>query len=315
MIEKNRLAIVIPAYKLTYFRETLESMSAQECQDFTVYIGDDASPEDLASLVDEYSCRIPIVYRRFEENLGGNDLVAHWERCISMTEGEEWIWLFSDDDVMEASCVKNFYGCMTQVCNAELFHFDLKFIDHGGFVTKICKAFPEYLSVAEFFDRRVGFRLNSTVVEYIFSRTAYEREGGFKNNDLAWCSDDASWIKLGRQTGIVTIPGANVSWRSGGLNISSNIRDKAIVRRKVQANVDHLNWVKIYFEEHGLKSSLKPFAKLKWAISTLVVSQAFSLREKYVMAVDVASQLDQERAQFQVAVYLLYRTMRSKLFK
>jgi len=311
MINNSRLAVVIPAYKLTYFKETLESLANQKCKDFTVYIGDDASPEDLKALIDTYRDKIKIVYKRFDENLGGKDLVAHWERCINLTNGEDWLWLFSDDDIMDASCVENFYACMTQVCDAELFHFDLNFIDHGGFVTKTCSPFPEYMSVVEFFDRRVGFKINSTVVEYIFNRKAYERAGGFKNNDMAWCSDDASWIRMGSKSGIVTVPGSIVYWRDGGLNISSNVKDRAVVLRKVQANVDHINWAAGYFKDNKLKSSLSRFAKLKWVISTIVVSPAFTFNEKYSIALNAASQLGSGNVRFRLYAYLTYRKLKS----
>lgn len=311
MIKNNRLAVVIPAYKLTYFEDTLKSLANQECKDFTVYIGDDASPEDFAPLISLYQDRINIVYKRFEENQGGKDLVAHWGRCIDLTDGEEWLWLFSDDDVMDPSCVKNFYGCVTQLCDVELFHFDLNFIDHGGFVTKTCSPFPEYMSVVDFFDRRVSFKLNSSVVEYIFSRRAYERTGGFKNNDMAWCSDDASWIRMGRETGIVTIPEAVVYWRSGGLNISSNVNDKAVVLRKVNANIDHVKWVSDYFQKYKLKSRLSRFAKLKWVISTIVVSPVFTLKEKYSVARDAAERLSLGNLRLRLYVYLLYRNFKS----
>lgn len=313
MINNSRLAVVIPAYKLSYFKDTLDSLANQKCKDFTVYIGDDASPEDLATLVTTYRDKIKIVYKRFEENLGGKDLVAHWDRCINLTDGEDWLWLFSDDDIMEASCVENFYGCLNQVCDAELFHFDLNFIDHGGFVTKTCNAFTEYMSVAEFFDRRVGFKINSTVVEYIFSRRAYQRVGGFVNNDMAWCSDDASWIKMGTKTGIVTIPGSIVYWRDGGMNISSNVKDRSVVLRKVQANVHHINWASNYFKSNKLRSKLSRFAKLKWAISTIVVSPAFSSDEKYSIALAAAKQLGFGNVRFQLYVYLMYRKLRTTI--
>lgn len=310
MIEKNRLAVVIPAYKLTYFNETLESLANQECKDFVLYIGDDASPEDLKSVVDRHRGRINIVYRRFEENLGGKDLVAHWERCIALTQGEEWIWLFSDDDIMEPSCVKNFFGCLMQVCSSDLFHFNLKIIDNEGDVTKECNPYPEYMSVSDFFDRRIGFKINSAIVEYIFSRQAYEREGGFKKNDMAWCTDDASWIRMGRKTGILTIPGSTVSWRNGGLNISSNVKDRKVVLRKLKANVEHINWVTAYFKEFNLKSSLSSFAKLKWAISVLVVSPSFTSEEKYSFSIDAARQLGLGNMGFYLYAYLFYRRLK-----
>ena len=80
------MAIIIPAYKASFLRQTLESVAAQTCRDFRVYIGDDKSPEDLQTIVRAYADKMPIVYRRFDENLGGTDLVAHWERCIRLSD-------------------------------------------------------------------------------------------------------------------------------------------------------------------------------------------------------------------------------------
>ena len=95
---KNKLAIIIPAYKARFFREVLDSIVRQSNRDFTVYIGDDASPDDLESIVSDYKDKLDIFYFRFEQNWGGRDLVAHWERCIELSD-EPLVWLFSDDDL------------------------------------------------------------------------------------------------------------------------------------------------------------------------------------------------------------------------
>lgn len=46
------LAIIIPYYKLRFFEATLESLANQTDKRFKVYIGDDASPENLADLLE-----------------------------------------------------------------------------------------------------------------------------------------------------------------------------------------------------------------------------------------------------------------------
>lgn len=122
------LAIIIPTYKESFLDAALDSIAAQTCQDFTLYIGDDyCSPYDLKSIVDRYRDKIHLVYKRFDTNMGGKDLVAQWERCIDMSQDEEWIWLFSDDDVMEASCVENFYKSLQETnASYDLYHFDVK---------------------------------------------------------------------------------------------------------------------------------------------------------------------------------------------
>ena len=81
---ESTLAIVIPAYKPAFLADTLRSISAQTDRDFVLYIGDDASPWDVAGEIAPFRSRMPIVYRRFDVNLGGRDLVGQWERCIGM---------------------------------------------------------------------------------------------------------------------------------------------------------------------------------------------------------------------------------------
>ena len=61
-MKTHQLAIVIPAYKAKYLRDTLESISQQTCKNFTLYIGDDHSPEDIYSIVQQFENKINIIY-------------------------------------------------------------------------------------------------------------------------------------------------------------------------------------------------------------------------------------------------------------
>ena len=47
---EEKIAIVIPAYKCRFLRQTLDSIVVQTCRSFTVYIGDDASPQNLKEI-------------------------------------------------------------------------------------------------------------------------------------------------------------------------------------------------------------------------------------------------------------------------
>ena len=68
------MAIVIPAYKGRFLKETLDSIAVQAHKDeFVLYIGDDASPERLDKIVESYQNKVNLVYHRFSENMGGKD--------------------------------------------------------------------------------------------------------------------------------------------------------------------------------------------------------------------------------------------------
>ena len=101
---KKTLAIVIPAYKIQYLNDTLESLANQTCLRFNVYIGDDCSPNPIRDIVEPFFNRIEVSYIRFDTNLGGRSLVQQWYRCVNLTF-EDYIWLFSDDDVLPNDAV------------------------------------------------------------------------------------------------------------------------------------------------------------------------------------------------------------------
>ena len=247
------LAIVIPAFKTSFFRRTMESLYLQTDKRFTVYIGDDCSPSDFKEIISEYSTRLNIVYKRFDYNLGGKDLVAHWERCIDMTKEEEWIWLFSDDDEMDKNCVSSFYQTTEVFPDFDLYHFNVNVINELSQTIELNgnNKFPEIIDSKTFFKKRMSGTLYSYVVEYIFRREHFFKVGRFQNFDLAWGSDNSMWVKLSHSRGIYTIAETCVSWRKSTENISPNYSEE-IAKRKLRATISFLNWSSVFFNDHKM---------------------------------------------------------------
>ena len=266
----SRLAIVIPAYKAKYLKETLESISQQTCKDFTLYIGDDYSPEDIYSIVQKYKNKIEIVYKRFDSNLGGKNLVEQWKRCIDLTQDEEWIWLFSDDDIMGSKCVESFYNTI-KTDNYDVFHFNVKEIDQTGKETGKASYYPEIISSYSLYKGKMTGKLLSLVVENIFSRNIYKKTNGFQNFDLAWGSDTATWIKFCSDTGMKTIYTDYIYWRISPENITPTI-SQSIVERKLNALIKYLEWNKEFF------STTVP----SWKIN-LINLYGYIARSRYLM--------------------------------
>jgi glycosyltransferase involved in cell wall biosynthesis len=215
-----QLAIVIPAYKAEYLAEALESLCAQTDKRFRVHIGDDTSPGPIREICDRYRHELDLNYHRFDENLGGDSLVAQWHRCIQLSS-EPWVWLFSDDDVMESGCVEAFYVALRETEERfDLFRFNTLTIDGQGQVVMISPPHPPIESGLEFAYHRLCRKRSSFVTEYIFSRKAFTESGGMVEFPAAWCSDDASWIVFAGNKGIFTIYGPRVLWRRSRINIS-----------------------------------------------------------------------------------------------
>lgn len=241
----NKLAIVIPAYKISYFEQVLYSLSKQTSKDFNVYIGVDASPYNFELIVDKYRKKLNIIYARFNDNLGGTDLVAQWKRCIELTQGEPWIWLFSDDDIIGERCVELFLKNISD--KFDLYHFNIKRINEKNEIICVKKFFSDVCSGKELFLAKQCDKVDSFVVEYIFSRKVYTTTGGFQNFPMAWGSDIATWIKFSGDKGIKTINGDFVYWRKSKENITPS-KSRSMAIKKIAIETDYYCWINKFFD-------------------------------------------------------------------
>ncbi len=243
MLMEPSISIVIPAYKRQSLHRTLGSIAAQDDMDFALYVGDDCSPEDIESVVKEYGDRLNVRYVRFGQNLGGTDLLAHWERCIDLVE-EDYILFFSDDDILPPDAVSRARKCILKYPDNEFFRFRLEVIDGDDNPIHANPEFTSDISSAEemLCDKLAG-RISSAAVEYVFSRRLYESVGGhFVHFPVAWCSDDATWYLMAKENGVVNIRGNAVGWRNvTDGNISNSSRYN---REKMQALVMFMDWLK-----------------------------------------------------------------------
>lgn len=223
----DELAIIIPAYKPDYLEETLLSFVAQTNKNFKIYVGDDASPYNIETIVKKYANDLNIIYRKFPDNIGSLSLVKQWERCIELSS-EQWIWLFSDDDIASENCVQEFFSSINE--KSKLYKFNVKVIDDLG--NRIMKnydkknLFQSNISSEQYINKRInasGFM--SFAVEYIFHRDIYKKHK-FIDFPLAWASDDATWFLYSLENNKnITGINSNVYWRYSGKNISSSVKN------------------------------------------------------------------------------------------
>lgn len=273
----KELAIIIPAYKSEYLRATLESFVLQTDSRFNIYIGNDNSPYDIYSVVKEFEEKLDITYVSFKENMGSKSLTKQWERCIELSN-EEWIWLFSDDDLVSPKCVEVFYKNVNN--SSKFYKFNTVIIDgKGKDITKKDKStgvVKDNISSQLFLNKRLeckGFR--SFAVEYIFHRSLYNKLN-FIEFPLAWASDDATWFLYSIENSQrISVLNETVYWRHSGSNISSLVSDKTTINKKVAASIAFINWLmiicsskSIYLDESKvLKWLSMQIASLRYPIS------------------------------------------------
>lgn len=217
----SKLAIVIPAYKKAYFAETLDCFVKQTSKDFHIYIGDDHSNDNLLEIIQPYLDKLPVTYHRFETNIGAKNIVDQWARCISLTAKEEWIWVFSDDDLVDPNAVESFWNTVeTTKSSKDIYSFNTCVINKCGDVISKAPDVPLFETSQEMARHLLTGERANCMPDHIFSRAVYEKNGLVKTV-YAQGADWATSILFSCDKGFCVIPEALVYWRYSGDNISS----------------------------------------------------------------------------------------------
>ena len=230
----NKLAIIIPYYKITFFEECLNSIAEQTNKNFNIYIGNDNSPNDPVYIINRYIDKLSIVYKKFEENLGKDNLVKQWDRCIEMSQNEEWIMILGDDDTLENNVVEEFYNNLPRKeDNIQLIRLASRMINENGEATSKIYYNPEKELAKDFFFRCLDGDARCTLTEHIFTRKTYNKNK-FKNFPVGFGSDNVAWLEFSDMKYVKAINSTSANIRMSGENISG-IQDRTIGFKRVEA--------------------------------------------------------------------------------
>jgi glycosyltransferase involved in cell wall biosynthesis len=246
MYFRHNLAIIIPAYKKNFFDKALRSLAEQTNKNFTVYIGDDASADNLREIADHYSAQLNICYHRFPNNIGAKHLVNQWNRCVALAKNEKWLWLFSDDDIADSNCVEVFYNTIEKdKASFDVYRFNTRIINDYDEVTASTFESPFVDSSYNMAKEILYGNRGNAMPDHIFSRAVYEKYNGFVYTDYAQAADWATSILFSSEKGICTMPGAKVNWRLGSYNITGFTDQKKA--GMIKGHLQFLNWALRHF--------------------------------------------------------------------
>jgi Glycosyl transferase family 2 len=272
--ENHKLAVVVPAFKADFLARSLASLARQTDQRFSIYVFDDASPADLKSITAAALGNRAHRFKRFEKNLGGVSLPQHWNRCLAEVN-EPWVWLFSDDDVMDENCVAEFYRQIEADENgADIWRFDARVIDEADRVVGLHSRNVESETWLEFSYGRLMDWRPSFLQQQIFRREVLANAGGFTDWPLAWYVDDALVIAMSSQKPIRRIPHAQVGWRRSGQNITPD-RALRVRREKLRAACLFARWLHARLQAPREKLFAEDDSVFRAALDRFLVEQIF----------------------------------------
>lgn len=238
---KNQLAIIIPYYKITFFDECLRSLASQTNKNFNVYIGNDNSPNDPLDIVNKYADTLSITYKKFTDNVGGNNLVKQWDRCIDLSKDEEWIMILGDDDTLDNNVVTEFYNILPKARNIELIRLASQEINEINEPRTKVYYNPELESAKDYFFRCQYDDLRCTLTEHFFTKKSYKKNG-FKNFPVAFGSDIVAWLEFPELGNVIGINNAIANIRISSENLSS-IQDRQLGFKRVEGYYRYYRYI------------------------------------------------------------------------
>ena len=238
MIKQQPLfSFVLPAHKAQFLKEAIASILSQTYQNFELVIVDDASPEDLKSIVNIFS-DTRIRYYRNEKNIGGTDLVKQWNHCLTFATGD-YVILAADDDVYDKEFLAEATRLFQKYPDVPLLRAWTQSIDEGGNVLGIDIKCAEYMKIWDFI--LVSSHISAGIGNYIFKKEELLKEC-FRNFPAAWWSDWATTMNCADK-GVLFTDKILYSFRMSGIRVSSCNTKKSILDKVVATN-QYSIWLK-----------------------------------------------------------------------
>lgn len=221
-----KFSITIPAYKQKYLYEAIKSCLAQTYNDFEVIIVDDASPENLKPVVDQFHDN-RIRYYRNEKNCGALNVVDNWNICLSYVTGD-YVICMGDDDRLLPNCLEEYSLLINKIPGLGVYHGWTEIINEANDVIGFQDPRPLRESVSLMMLGRFVYERLQFIGDWLFDVKMLRENGGFYKMPFAWGSDDLSAYIAAQKNGVANTQTPVFQYRVSSLTITNggHIKEK-----------------------------------------------------------------------------------------
>lgn len=246
-----KFSIGIPAYKSKFLKENISSILQQTYTDFELIIVDDASPENIEGIVNEFKDSRIRFYRN-DKNFGAINVVDNWNKCLSFAKGDYFL-LMGDDDKLMPDCLEEYERLIQRYPNHDLFHTRTIIINEASEPIDITEPRPEWESVYDNICQRISGNRIQFISDYLYRTETLKKNGGFYKLPLAWASDDISAYICATNSGIVHSQKPLFCYRRNSLTITST----GSIPIKLEAISQERKWIKQFTQNATPKNEIE----------------------------------------------------------
>jgi glycosyltransferase involved in cell wall biosynthesis len=244
-----KFTIAISAYKGVFFKECLDSILGQTYNDFELIILNDASPDNIRSIVESYTDS-RIRYYENSQNVGALNLVDNWNKCLSLAKGDYFMQM-GDDDMLSPNFLEEFDRTINNYPQTSVLHCRSYLIDEQSKVIGISDPLPEWETVSSAIYYRMNGRLQF-ISDFVFKTSDLRHQGGFYKMPLAWFTDELTPLLLGRVNGIANVSKPVFRYRTNRYSITST----GNVATKIDATTDAYKLMRKLLQDTALNNEM-----------------------------------------------------------
>ena len=214
-----KFSVTVPAYKAQFLKECIDSILAQTYQNFELIIVNDASPQDLDSIVAQYHDP-RIRYYKNKVGFGAEHVVGNWNKCLEYATGDYLICM-GDDDKLLPNCLEEYVKLIDLIPGLDLYHGMTEIINQESKIISIQEPRPLWESAYSMLWWRWCGR-SQYIGDWLFKTESLKKENGFYSTSFAWGADDASAFLSAFKKGVANTFKPVFQYRISNLTISKN---------------------------------------------------------------------------------------------
>jgi glycosyltransferase involved in cell wall biosynthesis len=266
-----KFSITIPAYKRTFFQECIESILIQTYTNFELIIVDDASPEDLASIVKKFN-DTRIRYYRNEKNCGAINVVDNWNICLGYATGD-YVICMGDDDRLLPNCLEEYHNMIERFPKLGVYQAWTQIIDENGKIYDMKSALPQHESTLSLIWHNWKGR-GQYIGNILFDTKKLRENGGFFKLPLALSSDEISTYIAAECGGIANSQIPLFQYRESKQTITNTGNAEVLLEAvkqeeawsKQQLDKAATNEIDTFYKDYLVKELPKHYSKKRRAI-------------------------------------------------
>lgn len=222
MTHDIKFSVTVPAYKAQFLKECIDSILAQTYQNFELIIVNDASPQDLDSIVAQYHDP-RIRYYKNKVGFGAEHVVGNWNKCLEYATGD-YIICMGDDDKLLPNCLEDYVDLIDRYPNLNIYHTMTEIIDSNSLVYDIQESRPERESMLAMIWGRFNGR-KQFIGDWLFKVSKLRENGGFYFLPYAWSSDFLSSVIASKESGVANNLKPGFLYRNSRITISNSSKN------------------------------------------------------------------------------------------